>query len=192
MMENKYVHVCEFRLLRKVKCSIHCRKMFFTTIIACLIFMLPSCESKTTLDSDSLITVVGDLAKSSRESKTDSEDFPIVFTGNDIQWFNPQTREVKFKKNVDHNNFHTYQNIHFNLDGNFLFTARTYASQYHSFVINDLVLFIDVFTQKCYLYDCYPVEIMENDSDTQKNKEKRAAAWTLFLKQLKAEQKIKS
>ncbi|MBD9143526.1 MAG: hypothetical protein EGP48_01220 [Erysipelatoclostridium ramosum] len=166
--------------------------LFFAIITFLFICTLLSCESNSTIISESSITVVGEVAHFSvKDKETISNSSDIVFTGNDIQWFNPNTREIKFKNNVDLNSFQTYQKIHFRLNNSYLFTAQTYASQHHSFIVNDLVLFIDVVTRKCYLHDCYPLEIAENDPDTKENKEKRADAWSSFLTQLKAESKVK-
>lgn len=165
---------------------------FFAIITFLFIYVLSSCDSSESNESDSLITAVGEFAQSSVEVKESiANGDAVVFTGNDIQWFNPNTREIKFKNNVDLNSFQTYQKIHFRLNNSYLFTAQTYASQHHSFIVNDLVLFIDVVTRKCYLHDCYPLEIAENDPDTKENKEKRADAWSSFLTQLKAESKVK-
>lgn len=165
--------------------------VLYTIIASLFIFMLSSCENHTSI-KDSLITATGEVTTRSTSQKEElSEDnSPVIFTGNDIHWFNPQTREIRFKKNIDPTTLKTYQKIHFRLNDNILFTAQTYASQYHSFGISDLVLFIDIATRKCYLHDCYPVSILENDPNTKKNKEKRAGAWNAFIKQLKAEDRI--
>lgn len=166
--------------------------LLFAIITFLFICTFLSCESNSTIVSESSITVVGEVAHFSvKDKETISNSSDIVFTGNDIQWFNQNTREIKFKKNIDCSVFQTYQKIHFNLDGKFLFTAQTYASQHHSFIIKDLVLFIDVLTRKCYLHDCYPLDIAENDPDTENNKEKRADAWNSFLTQLRTESKVK-
>lgn len=166
--------------------------LLFTIITFLFICTLHSCESNSTIVSESSITAVGEVAHiSAKDKEAISNSSDIVFTGNDIQWFDQNTREIKFKKNIDCSVFQTYQKIHFNLDGKFLFTAQTYASQHHSFIIKDLVLFIDQFTQKCYLHDCYPLSVAENDPETKTNKEKRFDTWNSFLMQLRTEYKIK-
>lgn len=183
---------CTFYLLRKTGRSIFVGNLFLVAIIFFFAFSLPSCEGRVADESDSLITAVGELTRSSvKEKESFDNNSAIVFTGNDIQWFNPTTREIKFKKNIDYSSFQTYQKIHFKLNNNYLFTAQTYVSQYHSFTVKDLVLYIDISTRKCYLHDCYPLDIAKNDPDTQNNKEKRASGWNSFVSQLQKESKIK-
>lgn len=165
--------------------------LLFIIIAFLFICTLSSCESNSTIVSESSITAVGEVTRASGVKDVVGESTAIIFSGNDIQWFNPNTREIKFKKNVDCRSFQTYQKIHFKLNENYLFTAQTYASQYHSFTVNDLVLFIDSFTQKCYLHDCYPLDVAKNDPVTKKNKEKRTNGWNAFCTQLKVEGKIK-
>lgn len=160
-----------------------------------VLFFLPilvSCENQTSVETISLIAAVEDSKDYTSDKKQSITNNPVtIFTGNDIQWFDPNTREIKFKNSVNINSFQTYQKIHFELDNEYLFTVQTYTSQYHSFIIKDLVLFIDLFTKKCYLHDCYPLNIAEYDAETQANKEKRHDAWNSFLIQLKTENRIK-
>lgn len=187
-----YIYDCVFSLKSKAGYYWGIGWGCFISIVICLAFVFSSCEGRSSEESDSLITAMGEVAHSPvKDKEVISNSSDIVFTGNDIQWFDQNTREIKFKKNIDCSVFQTYQKIHFNLDGKFLFTAQTYASQHHSFVIKDLVLFIDQFTQKCYLHDCYPLSIAENDPETKTNKEKRFDAWNSFLMQLRTEYKIK-
>lgn len=191
MIEKTYVYDFRFYLMRIRECIQNIGNLIFINILVCLMLIFTSCEGRMTLDSDSPISVVGELTNPAEEHRATTDNSSVVFTGSDIQWFNPESREIVFKKEFDITTFHTYQKNYFNLNGRFLFTAETYASQYHSFAIKDLVLFIDIFTRKCYLNDCYPLALLENDSDTKKNRDKRANAWNSFLKQLKAENKIK-
>ncbi len=187
-----YTNDCVFSLEFKARCYRGIGKCCFISMIICLAFVFSSCEGRSSEEDNSLITAMGEVSNfpvKDKEAISNSSD--IVFTGNDIQWFDQNTREIKFKKNIDCSVFQTYQKIHFNLDGKFLFTAQTHASQYHSFIINDLVLFIDIFTKKCYLHDCYPLNVAENNPETIANKEKRLDAWNSFLMQLRTEYKIK-
>lgn len=156
------------------------------------IFIFSSCESSTTIISQSSIIAVGEsiCIKMGDKDYVDN-DSVVVFCGNDILWFNPSTREIKFVNNMEFGAFHTYQKIHFKLNNNYLFTAQTYASQQHSFIIKDLVLYIDVINRKYYLHDGYPLNIVKDDPDTIMNKQKRSNAWNSFLEQLKIENRIK-
>ena len=182
---------CISSLTCKIMAKNKLNNQFF--IIMLSIFpMFLSCENQTSGEAGSLIIAIGETKSHiPLENQSISNNSAIVFTGNDIQWFSPTTREIKFKKNVNIGSFQTYQKIHFKLNNEHLFTVQTYTSQYHSFIIKDLVLFIDLFTKKCYLHDCYPLNIAENDAETQANKEKRHDAWNSFLIQLKTENRIR-
>ena len=178
-------------LMCKVITKNRLNNLFFVIIL----FFLPvlvSCETQTSVETISLITAVGNPKGYTLNENQSITNNPVtIFIGNDIQWFDPDTREIKLKKDVNINDFQTYQKIHFKLDNEYLFTAQTYTSQHHSFIIKDLVFFIDLFTKKCYLHDCYPLNIAKNDAETQANKEKRHDAWSSFLMQLKTENKIR-
>ena len=188
---NSTSNGCTVNFLCKAMRKTKNGSLLFTTITFLFICTLFSCERNSTIVSKSLIIVVGESTHTSGVEEGVDEKPAIIFSGNDIQWFDQNTREIKFENKIDFSIFQTYQKIHFKLDGNFLFTAQTYASQHHSFIIKDLVLFIDQFTGKCYLHDCYPMSVAENDPETKVNKEKRSDAWNSFLMQLRTEYKIK-
>ena len=78
------------------------------------------------------------------------------------------------------------------LDNDSLFVF-TYAVGYMSAMINDLVLYDELYENKYYFEDGYPV--WQTDQDTSgpryDNKEKRAVAWAKFIAQLKLEGRYK-
>lgn len=160
-------------------------------IIFSTVFAFSSCEGNSP-ESSSLITVTGETTPKAITftKETVSDVGSVVFTGNDISWFNPDTREIKFRKSFNPYNLKVYQNLHFYLDGKQLFTVNSYVMPIHSFAVNDLVLYIES-NGRYYLRDCYPASIMESDPTVSENKEKRAVAWDKFINQLKNERKIK-
>lgn len=156
----------------------------------CAVFVLLSCED-TSPEQSSLITVTGETTRAS----TGSEEIPyditrVIFTGKEIAWFNAQTREIQFNENFNPDDLTVYQNLHFYLGKEYLFTVYSYAMPIHSFIVNDLVLYMEM-EDRCYLHDCYPLRLMENNPIVKENKEKRAAAWSKFIHQLKNENKLK-
>jgi hypothetical protein len=163
-------------------------KIFFF----CAILFLYSCEDNS-LKQTSLITVKGEAT--TRASSTDKGDIasdisPVVFTGNDISWFDLNTGEIKFNKSFEPDDLKVFQKVHFYLREKQLFTVSTYVRPFHSFASNDLVLYVET-NGKCYLHDCYPLSIMETIPTVKENKEKRAVAWKQFIDQLEKERKIK-
>lgn len=160
-------------------------------VLFCVIFAFSSCEDNSP-EQSSLITVRGEAkTKSSSENGGNfNEVASVVFTGNDIAWFNSKTGEIKFRESFNPDDLELYQNFHFYLVDEHLFTIVTYVKPIHSFTSNDLVLYIDA-DRKCYLHDCYPLSLMETLPDVKENKLKREAAWNKFINQLKNEKKLK-
>jgi hypothetical protein len=167
--------------------------LIIKTFFLCVAIILLSCE-KNSLEHASLISVMGEASPrsiSAQEESVVGNLSPVVFTGDDISWFNPNTREIKFTKSFNPDELAIFQKLHFFLGEKQLFTVSTYVKPLHSFASNDLVLYIEA-DGKCYLHDCYPLSIMETDPTVEENKEKRAIAWDQFVDQLKKERKTKN
>lgn len=114
----------------------------------------------------------------------------IVFTGDDILWFNSKTREIKFKDiSSPLGKFSVYEEIRFELSGEVLFKALTYVSDINSQIFSDLVLYYNLKSEKFYLHDSYPMHIF--DELAKENKEKRAEGWKKFIDQLKSRGQLK-
>jgi hypothetical protein len=114
----------------------------------------------------------------------------LLFTGNDIAWFNPNSREIKFT-NIQPGPFSIpmYAQIDMKIKDETLFTIVAHIINSVSRAYDDLVLFYDLETSKYYLYDNYPN--YWSPESTQKNIEKRDSGWNKFLVQLKKEGRLK-
>ena len=159
-------------------------------ILLCAIFILSSCEDNSP-EQSSLITVMGEskVRPASADGGNHQGVAPVVFTGNDIAWFNSTTQEIKFRGSFNHEDLKLHQNLQFYLAGEHLFTALTYVQPIHSFAFNDLVLYVDA-DGRYYLHDCYPLSLMEILPGVKENKQKREAAWDKLINQLKSEKKL--
>lgn len=160
-------------------------------ILLSAIFTLSSCEDNSP-EQSSLITVMGEpkARSASADGGNHQRVAPVVFTGNDIAWFNSKTQEIKFRGSFNHEDLKLHQNLQFYLAGEHLFTVVTYVQLIHSFASNDLVLYVDV-DGKYYLHDYYPLSLMETLPEVKENKQKQEAAWNKFVNQLKNEKKLK-
>lgn len=128
---------------------------------------------------------------SSQETETDTENANVVFTEDDIEWFDVNTRELKFKKTKEEldKQLKPYHAIEFQLSGADtvnLFKVSNYVNLFMSQIFDDLVLCygkaddpIEV-NGSYYLYDCYPPQFI-NTEIVQANREKRAQEWDYFL-----------
>lgn len=111
------------------------------------------------------------------------------FTGDDIKWYNPRTREIRFK-NIEPG-LHVFRGetpIEVRVSGVKVFTIIA-SSSMSSKVFNAVILHYDIETKTYFLYNVYlpyqyPKEIQETA-------EERAKGWDIFLKQLKKERKLK-
>ena len=123
---------------------------------------------------------------------------PVIFTGNDIEWFNETTREIRFKNNVSMKAaFSNVQAIKFFIDGEYLFSSVVYVISLSSQIINSLVLYYNVMENKYYLLDGYPPDssILENAGaeDTRgDNMQAISSEWNRFINRLKEDGKLKN
>lgn len=158
-----------------------------------LLLLLAGCEKKESVgvDGPSLIFAVGcnPVEETSENSGWFDTDEDIVFSGDDIEWFNAETREIKFKEAFSPYSIPMYKEIRFELSGEVLFSAMTFATDINSQIFNDLVLYYSMQRKKYYLNDSYPAHIFTEQARI--NKENRAVAWARFLEQLKAEGKLR-
>ena len=127
-------------------------------------------------------------------SMTDVDN--IIFTEDDIEWFNVTTREIKFKDTEEplYKRLEPYREIKFYLGDNALFVVSSFVSDIHSMIFTDLVLHYDLISDPnqghYYLHDCYPSQFI-NDERTQANIEKRAGQWELFTYYLESKGKLR-
>ena len=120
-----------------------------------------------------------------------------VFTESDIEWFNPNTREVKFLQQVDSLSQRLRMNdgeLEFRLGENVVLKVSRFVGDWDSRTFKDLVLHFDVISNSeqghFYLQDCYPLQFI-NDEQVQSNIKKNAEMWDAFVNYLEKIGKIK-
>lgn len=164
------------------------KKLCYFISFLFLLLTFAGCENDGTLNENSEIVVVG-LGHKVYNLPLGNE---ILFTGNDIKWFNRDTREIRF---YDHSVFkeklEQYEKILVILADTELFTATNVSDVMASVstVYNDLVLYYDIAEDKYYLNDSYPANI--NVEQVRLNTEIREENWGLFLYQLGIEGRLK-
>ena len=134
------------------------------------------------------------INQSGTRSMTDVDN--IIFTEDDIEWFNVTTREIKFKDTEEplYKRLEPYREIKFYLGDNALFVVSSFVSDIHSMTFTDLVLHYDLISDPnqghYYLHDCYPPQFI-NDERTQANIKKNAGQWELFTYYLESKGKLR-
>lgn len=130
------------------------KKLCYFISFLFLLLTFAGCENDGTLNENSEIVVVG-LGHKVYNLPLGNE---ILFTGNDIKWFNRDTREIRF---YDHSVFkeklEQYEKILVILADTELFTATNVSDVMASVstVYNDLVLYYDTAEDKYYLKFIY-------------------------------------
>jgi hypothetical protein len=133
--------------------------------------------------------------ESGTRSVSDEQD--VLFTEDDIEWFNITTREIKFKDMEEplYKRLMPYREIKFYLGNNDLFVVSSFVGDWDSRVFTDLVLHYDVITDPghghYYLHDCYPLPLLIDTDEVKANIEKRAGQWELFTYYLDSKGKLR-
>ena len=176
----------------------------FIMLIMTFIYLLSSgCRPDSdvfpehTLSSITVKTINDGMTPGSATADATGE---IVFTGNDILWFNESTKEIRFRNNASHKsdvlNLNT-RTIGFYIDDNYLFSAIC-VSSLGSQTYNSLVFYCDIIGNRYYILNGYPEEYVPSDgtliaTGEQNNPMQQIASeWSAFINQLKKEDKIKS
>ena len=134
------------------------------------------------------------VGKSETRSVVDAQN--VLFTENDIEWFNVTTREIKFKDMDEplYKRMQPFHEIEFHLGDNALFVVSSFVGDWDSRTFTNLVLHYDVITDPnqghYYLQDCYPLQFADTD-EVKTNREKNAAQWETFTKYLDSKGKLK-
>ena len=122
-----------------------------------------------------------------------------LFTDDDIEWFDVNTRELRFRdtSTTPNGRLQLLGSIDFYLDGEFLFEGgATYVGLISSQVFLDLVLCQgrieggQVIDDCYYLQDCYPSQFID-DETVKANRINRAAQWEKFTKYLDSKGKLR-
>ena len=130
------------------------------------------------------------------ETRTSGDAQNVLFTGNDIEWFNASTREIKFRDSdiPIYKRLEPFHEIKFYLGEDALFVVSSFVGDWDSRIFTNLVLHYDVFTDPnqghYYLQDCYPLHFADTD-EVKANREKNAAQWETFTKYLESKGKLK-
>jgi len=109
----------------------------------------------------------------------------VIFTQDDIVWFNTSTKELKLKSSIKLVELQNYNKFIFYLDNDSLFTARK-ALDIMSSIVDDLVMHFS--NNAVFLENGYPNWIV--DEQRTKNMEKREKNWQLFIQKLQKEGKL--
>ena len=126
-------------------------------------------------------------------------DAGILFTEDDILWFDVNTREMRFRDTMEplREKIPLLASVDFYIGGEYLFSGgATFVGLICSQMFDDLVLCCGKIDGEViddghyYLYDCYPLPFI-NDERVQANRIKRAAQWETFTKYLESKGKLK-
>ena len=122
-----------------------------------------------------------------------------LFTDDDIEWFDPDTRELRFSSHVEplRDKIPLLAGIDFYLDDKYLFSGgATFVGLVCSQMFDDLVLCCGKIDGEViddghyYLYDCYPPQFIDTGK-VKANRELRAPQWEAFLKYLESKGKLR-
>ena len=118
---------------------------------------------------------------------------PVVFTGNDILWFNEVTKEMRFKDNLAMKSvLSNVQALKFYLRDEYLFPSII-VNSLSSQIINSLVFYYNILENKYFLLDGYPPGTFPSSAEDVRdiNTQNMASDWNKFIDQLKKEGKYK-
>ena len=132
-------------------------------------------------------------------TRSDANAEGVLFTDNDIEWFDPVTRELRFRDAMEplREEIPLLAGIDIYLDGEYIFSCgATFVSLICSQMFDDLVLCCGKIDGEViddghyYLYDCYPAQFID-DERVKANRLRRASQWEAFLKYLESKGKLK-
>lgn len=157
-------------------------------LVVCMVFVTSCSDEDENNYKPSDISVYG--VEMSRASDKDAQ---LVFTGDNIDWFNPVTREIKFK-NIEPSTsiFPVYSKIEFRIGDKVLFTANSFVIDSYSQSFLDLVVYYNYAEDKYYLDDCYPnTDAIRSTEEVKKHIKNREIQWNTFISILQAEKRIR-
>ncbi len=130
------------------------------------------------------------------ETRSVNDAQNVLFTEDDIEWFNSTTREIKFRDMDEplYKRLEAFREIKFYLGENTLFAVSSFVGDWSSGIFTDLVLHYDVIADpnqgRYYLHDCYPLRFSNTD-EVKANIKKNAQQWQLFTYYLESKGKLK-
>ena len=135
----------------------------------------------------------------SQGTRSGGEVKTAVFTDEDIEWFDLNTRELRFGIDSEaiYNRLESLDRIEFRLGDDVLFQVDNIVNPTFSRPYFDLVLYYDWTWENdekvgvgYYLYDCYPQQFVDEEL-TKNNRNKRVEQWKAFTDYLESKGKLK-
>ena len=160
--------------------SMSIKSMLLPIMIVATIVGNTSCNSTDPFNTSNNVIYL--KVKSALPNEKDS----TIYVSTDFQLYNATSKELMFVTPPTVQKLQSYGAIKFFIGVDSLFTA-TIALDNMSSIKNDLVLHFNSTNGKLYLEDGYPMSITNTMDLTirAQNREKRAAAWSKFIIQLK-------
>lgn len=144
-------------------------------------------------------TALAAYAIDSQGTRSGGEVKTAVFTDEDIEWFDLNTRELRFGIDSEaiYNRLESLDRIEFRLGDDVLFQVDNIVNPTFSRPYFDLVLYYDWTWENdekvgvgYYLYDCYPQQFVDEEL-TKNNRNKRVEQWKAFTVFLESKGKLK-
>jgi len=176
------------------------KKIFFLTTVLCLILsgcMTDTINEDAATNSEHQITYsTGIIVRASKfETFTESDiKEPVVFTGNDMLWFNESTREMRFHNNVSMRAaFTNVEALKFYISDDFLFSTLVNVNGTSAQNINSLTFYYNAAENKYYLLGSFPTSVeLDNTGPVQElpSDVYTGSEWEKFIDQLKKDGKL--
>ena len=153
-------------------------------------------EPEKPFTTDPVVNTLYACGLSESETRSIGDAQNVLFTEDDIEWFNVTTREINFRDMDEplYRRLETNREIKFCLGVADLFVVSSFVSDFHSMIFTDLVFHYDVITYPnhghYYLHDCYPSQFIDTD-EVKANIKKRAGQWELFTYYLESKGKLR-
>ena len=144
-------------------------------------------------------TALAAYAIDSQGTRSGGEVKTAVFTDEDIEWFDLNTRELRFGIDSEaiYNRLESLDRIEFRLGDDVLFQVDNIVNPTFSRPYFDLVLYYDWTWENdekvgvgYYLYDCYPQQFVDEEL-AKNNRNKRVEQWKAFTDFLESKGKLK-
>lgn len=168
------------------------------TVVFCMAFVTGCSKTDEQLsDTPSRLIFKASQQEVVTKSGSDTNVEQVIFTGDDIQWFNASTKEIRFKNNISQKVIIEgviSRSIRFYIDEEYLFSSMIYVSDLNSQIYDSFVFYYSQIENRFYLKDGYPdVSVLQNSAEHQdkrnENMAKIKAEWDKFINQLKLEGK---
>ena len=144
-------------------------------------------------------TTLAAYAIDSQGTRSGGEAKTAVFTDEDIEWFDLNTRELRFgiDSEVIHKRIESLDRMEFRLGDVILFQVDNLVNPTVSRTYFDLVLYYEWTWENdekvgvgYYLYECYPQQFVDEEL-TKNNRNKRVQQWKAFTDYLDSKGKLK-